>query len=67
MQTRLLATLAGGFLGAAVGSPISASLDLTPAMGLVGGLLAGLTIGYVGSILFDVFVAQPENRIDPQK
>jgi hypothetical protein len=55
MQTRLFASLAGGFLGVAVASTVKTSLDLSPAIALIGCSVAGIALGYVVSMLFDVF------------
>ena len=57
MQTRLLASLAGGLLGAVVASPIGGSLGLSAALALAGCSSVGICVGYVGSLLFDVFRA----------
>lgn len=57
MRTRLLASLAGGLLGVALSSPINARLNAPPVIALVGCVLAGLALGYVASMLFDVFTA----------
>ncbi|HUA82294.1 MAG TPA: hypothetical protein VMB85_00425 [Bryobacteraceae bacterium] len=67
MKTRLIATLAGGLLGLALASQVNTSLDLgiSPTLALAGCSLAGLAIGYVGSILFDVFARDSgEDRAD---
>ncbi len=58
MRTRLFASLGGGLLGLAVASPINASLDLPKALAFLGCSLAGLVVGYVGSMMFDVFAGQ---------
>ncbi len=55
MQTRLFASLAGGLLGAAVASTVNASLELSPTLALIGCSVAGIALGYVVSMLFDVF------------
>lgn len=55
MQTRLIACLAGGLLGIAVTSPIKSTLDLSPAIAWIGCASIGVAIGYVASILVDVF------------
>ena len=55
MQTRLLATLTGGFLGAFLASPLNVTLGLTPTFALVCFSIAGLAAGYAASLLFDVF------------
>lgn len=55
MQTRLLACLAGGLLGAAVAYPINGSLNMNPTVVLIVCSGIGLALGCVGSILVDVF------------
>ena len=57
MQTRIIASLAGGLLGFALAARINADLglDLPPVVAAVGFSLAGLAVGYVVSMLFDVF------------
>ncbi len=54
MRTRLLACLAGGFLGVVVG-PVSGGFGLDPTVALIVFSAAGIAIGYVVSILIDVF------------
>jgi len=60
MQTRLLACLAGGCLGA-VTSSIVGSFGLSPAVALIGCSFVGVGIGYVVSICLDIFTATPED------
>ena len=55
MQTRLFASLAGGLLGAAVASTVNASLELSPTVAWVGCSAIGVALGYVVSMLCDVF------------
>jgi hypothetical protein len=62
VQTRLVACLAGGFLGIAVTSPINSSLGLSPTIALLGCSSIGVALGYVASILFDIFAASPEDK-----
>ncbi len=62
MRTRLLACLAGGLLGAIVGSPISGSLGLSPTAALIGCSAVGAGIGFFASILFHVFASSPDDR-----
>jgi hypothetical protein len=57
MQTRLLAMIAGALIG--VASPLSPALGLTQAVGLMVSSAAGGAVGYVVSMLFDVFAAKP--------
>ena len=61
MQTRLFASLAGGLLGV-VTFPINSSLGLNPAIALVVCSSIGVAVGYVTSILFDVFTASSEDK-----
>lgn len=62
MQIRLFASLAGGLLGAAVASTVNASLELSPTLALVGCSLTGVILGYVVSMLFDVFAMPSEDQ-----
>jgi len=62
LQTRLLACLAGGFLGAVAASPISHSFDVSPILALITCALLGVALGYVVSIFFDVFTANSEEQ-----
>jgi hypothetical protein len=57
MHRRLFASLAGGLLGLAVAMQINAKLELglAPAVALIGCGIAGFGVGYVASMLFDVF------------
>ena len=64
MQTRILACLAGGLLGIVATSSMNSilglsSLGLSPAVSMVVCSLIGVTIGYVASLLFDVFATNP--------
>ncbi len=67
MQTRLLATLAGGLLGAGLSSTVNAYLGLSPTVALVACSAGGLVAGYVISILFDVFTSTGADRIGSDK
>ena len=62
MQTRLFACLAGGLLGVVVASPINNSLGVNPTLAFIGCASVGVAVGYVASILFDVFTASPEDE-----
>ena len=61
MQTRLFACLAGGFLGVVV-TPVNASLGVSPTVAVIACSSVGVAVGYVVSILFDVFTARPEDK-----
>ena len=65
MQRRLFASLAGGCLGVVVTSPINASLGLNPVTALIVCSSIGVAVGYVVSILFDVFTASSEDKNAP--
>jgi hypothetical protein len=62
VQTRLFAAIAGGLLGIVAASPINAALGLNPAVALIGCSSIGVAVGYVASILFDVFTASPKDK-----
>ena len=62
MQKRLLASLAGGLIGAAVTSTVNASLGLSPTIALIACSSIGLAIGYVASTLFDVFADSSQEK-----
>lgn len=62
MQTRLLACLAGGFLGLAVTFPVNSSLGLSPTVALLACSSIGIALGYVASVLIDVFTTSPEDK-----
>ena len=55
MQTRLLASVAGGLLGAVFCPMINAHLELSPTYAFIVCPLAGVAVGYVVSTLVDVF------------
>lgn len=67
MQTRLLACLAGGLLGVALASTINDSLGLSPTLAVIACSSAGVGIGYMVSILFDVFAGAGKSEIDSLK
>jgi hypothetical protein len=62
VQTRLIACLAGGLLGFVVTSPINSSLGLSPSIAFLACSSIGVVLGYVASILFDVFAASPSDK-----
>jgi hypothetical protein len=63
VQTRLLSCIAGGFLGVALTSPINSILGLPPALAWVACTCAGVAVGYVVSMLIDVFaVSSADNQ-----
>lgn len=66
VQTRLLSCIAGGLVGAVLASPINGLLALPPAVALIACALAGVAVGYVVSILIDVF-GSDHNQIDSPK
>ena len=60
VQKRLVACLAGGFLGVVVASLFGDSFGLSAAFALIGCASLGIAVGYVVSMLFDVFAAPKE-------
>ena len=64
MRTRLLACLAGGFLGVAVAYLYGGDLGLSATFALIAGSSLGIAGGYVVSILFDVFAARPDEIVE---
>jgi len=62
VQKRLFACFAGGFIGIALASPINSSLDLSPSVAWIGCSSAGIALGYLVSILFDVFAASSGDK-----
>jgi hypothetical protein len=62
VQIRLFACIAGGLIGAVAASPVSASFGVSPMVAWIGCIAAGLGVGYVASILFDVFTASPGDK-----
>jgi hypothetical protein len=62
VQKRLLSSLGGGFLGVLVASPANNSLGLSPTADFIVCASIGLALGYVGSILYDVFTASSRGK-----
>ena len=69
MQTRLLACVAGGLLGVALTSTINTGLDLglSPTLAFIACSSAGVAIGYVASILYDVFTGAGHSQVNSPK
>jgi hypothetical protein len=67
VQTRLLSCLAGGLLGVALASTINQSLGLSPTLAVIACSSAGVALGYMVSILFDVFAGAGKNEVDSVK
>jgi hypothetical protein len=61
MRTRLLFSLAGGSLGAAVALPINSALNMSPVIALIGCTALGAVIGCCVSGFIDVFSANHED------
>lgn len=62
MQTRLFACIAGGLVGVVAASTVSSRFEIGPILGLIGCVAVGVAVGYVASILFDVFTASPADK-----
>ncbi len=69
VQTRLLACLAGGLLGVVLASAINdgLGLSLSPTLAVIACSSAGVGLGYVVSILFDVFSGAGKSHSDSLK
>jgi hypothetical protein len=67
VQTRLLACVAGGLLGVALTSTINSGLGLSPTLAMIACSSAGVAIGYVASILYDVFSGAGQTQPDSRK
>jgi hypothetical protein len=55
VQIRLLACLVGGLLGLVATSPINDKLGFSPTMAFIACISVGIGLGYVVSLLVDVF------------
>ena len=62
MQTRLLASLAGGCFGVLVSSRINEALGLNPTVAVVGCALMGVALGHAASMFWDVFTESPKEK-----
>ena len=62
MQIRLFACIAGGLIGVVAASPVSNSFGVSPMLSVIGCIAAGVGVGYVASILFDVFTASSGDK-----
>jgi drug/metabolite transporter (DMT)-like permease len=59
MRNRLIGCLLGGVFGLCAATLLQDRLGLSPAMTYVGGVVTGVALGCVASILFDVFTGNP--------
>ena len=57
MQNRLIACVAGAVAGLIAAPSVSAALALSSVIAFTGCGLAGVTVGYLASILLDVFAS----------
>jgi hypothetical protein len=60
MRNRLVCCISGGLLGFALSGTINDVLELTPTVGTAFSAVAGLALGYMVSVLIDVFTAKPD-------
>lgn len=61
MQTRILASVAGGLIGLAATSWVNQSLGVSLGFAFAVCGLVGVAVGYVVSTLFDVFTSSHQN------
>ena len=57
MQTRLLACIAGGFLGVVAAISLNERVDMSPIVTFGGCAIAGIGLGYAVSMMVDIFTA----------
>jgi hypothetical protein len=57
MRKRLIVCIAGGLAGIVLAFPLNSSLELPRSVATVGCSLAGAVIGYLVSVLIEVFAA----------
>jgi len=62
MRKRLVLSLALGAVGILAAIPLGDRLGLSPTQSLIGFACAGLFLGYLLSILLDVFLAPTESE-----
>ena len=67
MQTRLLACMAGGLIGVVLTSTINESLGFTPTLAVIACSTSGMAIGYVASMLYDVFAGAGKSHLKSLK
>ena len=61
MRKLFLVSLAGGIVGLALSVPLTDTLGVSQTLSFVSCSIAGIVIGYVASILFDVFARNPHD------
>ena len=67
MQTRILACMAGGLIGVVLTSTINVSLGFTPTLAVIACSTTGMAVGYVASLLYDVFVGTGKSHLNSLK
>jgi hypothetical protein len=67
LQTRILSCLAGGLLGVTFASTLNVRMGLTPTLAVFACSLAGVALGYLVSILYDVFAGTGKNHLNTLK
>jgi hypothetical protein len=55
MRKRFLVSIVGGIVGLALSVPLTDTLGVSQTLALVGCSVAGIVVGYVASILWEVF------------
>jgi uncharacterized membrane protein len=55
MRKRFLVSIVGGIVGLALSSPLTDTLGMSQTLALVSCSIAGIVVGYVASILWEVF------------
>ena len=55
MQRRLIASIAGGIIGICLATQLQEAIGVSATMAFTAAAFSGIALGYVASMLFDVF------------
>jgi uncharacterized membrane protein YuzA (DUF378 family) len=59
MQRRLIASIAGGIIGICLATRLQDALGVSATLAVIAAAFIGIALGYVASMLFDVFGDTP--------
>jgi uncharacterized membrane protein len=62
MRKRFLVSIVGGIIGLALSVPLTDTLGVSQTLALVSCSIAGIVVGYVASIFWEVFAGTPHDR-----
>jgi hypothetical protein len=66
MQRRLIASVVGGVTGICLASRLQEALDASATVAFIAATLGGIALGYVASMLFDVFAGAAPRDSAPE-